>query len=832
MIAWTLARRELRSGVRGLRIVLACLALGVAAIAAVGSLRAGVEAGLALDGQRLLGGDIEVQTGAEPPPEALRQWLADRGARISGLVRMRSMLVAPGGERQLVELKVVDGAYPLVGKATLNPAGSLQDDLKGEGLVAEPLVLERLRVKPGDTLRLGQAEVTVRAALTDEPDRVGTPALLAPRAMIGLATLPATALLQPGSLVNHDLRAVLPAGVDVKQTAEALRGAFQDQGYRIRIASDAAPRLARFIDQTGLFLTLVGLTALLVGGIGVATGVRAWLEARNRSIATLRCLGAPTRTVFATYLIQVGALCGLGIVIGLVAGAGLTAVAVALFGDTLPVPPRVGIYPGPLLLAAAYGVLVAGSFALWPLARAAQTPGAALFREGVPTGPMRGRAGVLAINAGIALSLVTLLVAASPNRWFALWFCAAAAGTLLLFRIGGSAMMAAARRAPALPTPWARLGVANLYRAGAATPLMLVSLGLGLSTLATVALIQGNIRAQILQQVPDVAPTFFFIDIQNDQLPQFESILKRQPGVEDVEQVPSLRARIVSVAGVPAAEVKATPETRWALRGDRGLTYSGPEPEGTKIVAGQWWLPDYDGPPLVSFDANLARGWGVKIGDIIKVNVLGRDVDLKVANLRDIEWRSLGLNFTMVASPGLLAQAPHTHLATVRTTQAAEAPVLRAVTDALPNVSGIRVADVLGAVATLVGKLAAALTATGSVTLAAGVLVLMGAVAAGQRRRIADAVVLKALGATAGQIRAAWLVEFGLIGAAAGLLAAGVGTLASWGVVRFVMHGAWVFLPGVLAVTILGCTALMLGFGYLGTASALRVRAAPLLRNE
>ena len=346
------------------------------------------------------------------------------------------------------------------------------------------------------------------------------------------------------------------------------------------------------------------------------------------------------------------------------------------------------------------------------------------------------------------------------------------------------------------------------------------------------ALIQGNIRAQILKQIPDAAPTFFFIDIQNGQLPQFESILKRQAGVEDVEQVPSLRARIVSVAGVPAAEVKATPETRWALRGDRGLTYSAAEPDGTQIVAGRWWPPDYDGPPLVSFDANLARGWGVGIGDVIKVNVLGRDVDLKVASLRDIDWRSLGLNFTMVASPGLLARAPHTHLATVRTTQAAEATVLRAVTDALPNVSGIRVADVLGAVATLVGKLAAALAATGSVTLAAGVLVLMGAVAAGQRRRIADAVVLKALGATTGQIRAAWLVEFGLIGTAAGLLAAGMGTLASWGVVRFLMHGEWVFLPGVLAATILGCTALMLGFGYLGTASALRVRAAPLLRNE
>jgi putative ABC transport system permease protein len=389
-----------------------------------------------------------------------------------------------------------------------------------------------------------------------------------------------------------------------------------------------------------------------------------------------------------------------------------------------------------------------------------------------------------------------------------------------------------ARRAPRLRSPSVRLGIANLHRPGASTPLLLVSLGLGLSTLAAVALIQGNIRNQVLDQLPAAAPTFFFIDIQNDQLARFREILDADPGVKQITEVPSLRARIVAVKGVPADEVKTTPDTQWALRGDRGLTYSATLPEGSRLAAGAWWPADYAGPPLVSFDAGLAKGWGIGLGDVIKVNVLGRDIDLKIASLRDIAWRSLSLNFAMVASPGLLERAPHSHIATVRTTPAAESAVLRAVTDALPNVSGIRVADVLGAVADLVGKIAAALAATGAITLAAGALVLMGAVAAGQRRRTADAVILKAIGATSAQIRAAWLTEFGVIGAAAGLIAAAVGTLASWGVVRFVMHTDWVFLPGILAATILGCTASMLAFGYAGTSSALRARAAPLLRNE
>ncbi len=836
MIALTLARRELRGGVRGLRIVLACLALGVAAIAAVGNLRAGIEQGLAENGRTLLGGDIEVQSGAQPLPDALRTWFHDRGATTSGIVQMRAMLIASSGERQLVELKVVDTPYPLLGTATLDPPGDLQRALADDGLVAEPIVLDRLGLKPGATVRLGSATLTVRGALAAEPDRVAGPALLGPRAMIAAAALPATELVKPGSLLNYDLRAVLRPGDTPAAAAADLRAAFADQGWRIRLAGDAAPGVGRFIDQTGLFLTLVGLTALLVGGIGVATGVRAWLEARARSIATLRCLGASIRTVFATYLIQVGALCGAGIVLGVLAGTLLTWAGITAFAGVLPVPAHFAFYPAPMLLAVAYGLLVAAAFALWPLARAAQIPGAALFRDDVSPRPLRARPAWLLANAAIIAALVGLLVAASPDHRFALWFSAAAAATLLLFRAGGAALMLLARQAPRLrgtflARPWARLGLANLHRPGATTPLMLVALGLGLSTLAAVALIEGNIRNQVLDQLPAEAPTFFFIDIQNDQMAQFSSILKQQ-GVDNLDEVPSLRARLVSVKGVPADEVKATPDTQWALRGDRGLTYSRTVPAGSRITAGQWWPADYSGPPLVSFDAGLAKGWGVGIGDTIRVNVLGRDIDLRIASLRDIAWRSLSLNFTMVASPGILEHAPHSHIATVRTAPGQEAPVLRAVTDTLPNVSGIRVADVLGAVADIVGKIAAALTATGSVTLLAGALVLVGAVAAGQRRRTADAVVLKAIGATAGQIRAAWLTEFGVIGATAGIMAAAIGTLASWAVVRFVLHSEWAFLPATLAETILGCTAMMLAFGYLGTSAALRARAAPLLRNE
>ncbi len=830
-LAWRLARRDLRGGVRGIRVVLACLALGVAAIAAVGSLRAAVEQGLASDGRALLGGDLSIDGGAEPLPAALRPWLEARGGRVSAIVTMRSLLVAPSGERQLIELKAVDGAYPLVGAAELDPALPLAAALDG-GVVADPLVLARLNLHPGDPVRVGNGHFTLRAALTREPDHASGLSILGPRVLIAASALPATGLVQTGSLLTYDWRVALPPGTDVAATKAAIRAAFPNRGWRMRDPTEAAPGTAQAVDQTSLFLSLVGLCSLLVGGIGVATGVRAWMEARARTVATLRCLGAPSRLILRMFLAQVGLLCAAGVLLGVAAGAALPVVGLLLFGHLLPLPTAIGIYPAPLALAALYGVLTAGAFALWPLARAAQIPGAALFRDAMlPDGGGVPRPVWLA-NAALVAVLVAIIVATATDRRFALYFCAAAAATLAVFRGGAVGLQAVARRLRVRHPAPLRLGLANLHRPASPAPLLLVALGLGLTTLSAVVLIQGNIRHQILGQIPKAAPSFFFIDIQNEQLAQFEQIVHGQPGVSDLHQVPSLRARIVALNGTPVEQVHVKPGSEWALRGDRGLTYSAQVPRGSTVTTGQWWPAGYDGKPLLSLDAGLSDGWGLKLGDTLTANVLGRDIVFTVANLRRIEWRDLAINFVMVASPGLLDHAPHMHIATVRDAPAEDAPLLRAVTDALPNVTGIRVADILQSVADLVGQLATALAATGAVTLASGALVLAGAMAAGQRRRVAEAVILKTLGATRAQIRSAWLIEFGAVGATAGVIAAGLGTLASWGVVRFLLHTTWFFLPGVLAATIAGCVVLMLLFGYIGTAAALRVSPASQLRNE
>ncbi len=825
--------------------MVACLALGTGAIAAVGSLRAATSAGLAAQGRVLLGGDVAIGTGATPPPAALRAFLARRGARSTVSAHLRTLLVAPNGARQLVTLRAVGTHWPLVGQVGLQPAQTVAVALAHRpryGLIADPLPIARLHLHPGDTVRLGTAHFTLRGAITRLPDGLASPAFLGAPVLIARAALAQTGLIVPGAIVGYTLRALLPDPIEGPGLRAALRTRFAAAGWQIRGPNQAAPGIARFITLTTRFMTLVGLTALLMGGIGVAAGVDTWLGGRAGTIATLRCLGAPARLVFAVCLAQVALLAAAGIALGLALGALAPPLAGWFLGAALPLPLANGVYPAPLALAALYGALTAGASALWPLGRAARTPGGALFRGaaldsaisgaavGAPPGT-RPSAGVIAVNVALGAALLALVLGTTADRRLAVSFCLAVPAALALFRAAAWALMWSLRLLPRPHGAAWRIGLGNLHRPGARTAAMLVAVGIGLATLTTVALVQAALRRQVLDALPAHGPSFFFIDIEPDQIARFTALVRATPGARALRLVPTLRARIVAVNGVPAAEIHAAPGTGWALRGDRGLTYAATAPRGTRLVAGRWWPAGYAGPPLVSLDARLARGWGVGIGGAIRVNVLGRDITLKVASLRAITWQRLGINFVLVASPGLLSAAPQTDLATVRVPPDQEAPLLAAVSDALPNVTGIAVRAVLADVAGLLDQIAAALAATAAVTLASGALVLAGAVAAGQARRRRQAVLLRVLGASRTQLRLAWMIEFGVLGLAAGVLGGAVGAASAWGVLTQLLHVPFVWAPLRLVAGIGLAWALLLGLGYLGTRQVLRTPPAALLRD-
>jgi len=843
-LAVTLARRELRGGLAGFRIFLACLALGVAAIAGIGSLAAAVVRGLETDARVLLGGDAEFRLTHRSASPEMRAAFAAGGTALAETVDFRAMARA-NGTQTLVEIKAVDGGYPLYGAVEATPAGTLAGHLarRGEawGALADPTLLPRLNLKLGDRIEIGQATYEIAGTIDREPDR-GTDAFsFGPRLMVAAESLPSTGLITTGSLIRYKYRVKLPAQVDAKDWLETINAQFPDAGWQTRVFRDGAPGIQRFIDRLALFLTLVGLTSLLVGGLGVGNAVAGYMRRKTAVIATLKCLGAPGHLVFRIYLLQVLALAVLGIAIGLAFGVVAPPLIGSLFADKLPAAARYGVYLLPLGQAALYGLLIALAFAIWPLARAREVPAAGLFRDLVAPSHagIRPRLGYLLALAITVAALAALAVLTAPERKFAMWFVGGSIASLVLFAGAGMLIRAAARGlgrelATGLARrPWLRLALANLHRPGAPTVAVVLSFGLGLSVLAAVAQIHGNLKAQITERLPAEAPAYFFIDIQPDQAEAFDRVAGAVPGVFDVKRVPSLRGRIVSINGVPVDQANVAPEAQWAVRGDRGLTYADLPPEGTRIVAGKWWPRDYKGPPLVSFDARVAGGMGLKLGDRIGVNVLGREIEAKIESLREIDWSTMGMNFTIIFAPGAIDGAPQTHIATAHAGPMAEAPLIDAVTKHFANVSAIRVKDALDAVNRIIGAISTAASAPACITLVTGVHVLGGAIAAGHRRRVYDAVILKVLGADRRNILRAYLTEFAVLGIAAAAIAAVVGTTVAWAVVRFVMRAEiWVFLPGTLAGTTALSLLVTVIVGLAGTWAALGERPARILRTE
>ena len=830
-----IARRELRGGIRGLRVFLACLVLGVTTIAGIGSLADSVGAGIQADARELLGGDAEARLAYRPAGAAEHAYLA-RSGTMSQTASMRAMgRTLDGDRRSLIELKAVDSAYPLYGSVALSPPQSLAAALGSRdgifGAAVDRAILTRLGLKIGDGIRVGAAILQLRAAIEREPDAAAGGLGLGPRVMISAEALAETGLVQPGALVTYRYRVRLPPGSDATSWAEAARSAFSEAGWQIRTFHEASPTLQRSIERVALFLSLVGMTALLVGGVGIGNAVGFYIAGKTAPIATLKCLGASTRLVFAVYLIEVLTLAVLGVALALLLGALVPLAMTPLLERALPAPARLGLYPGPLALAALFGILTTLLYSLWPLVRAGHVPAGALFRDNVGGAKHRLPLPVLAATAFLVMALGALAVASAQDRTLALWFVAGAIGAFALFRLAGAAVIYGARQLGRPRHPGLRLAIANLHRPGAPTAPVVLSLGIGLTVLVAIALVDGNLTREIDTRLPAEAPAFFFIDIQPDQLAGFERAVQSTPGAR-FEQVPMLRGRITRLNGVAVERAPIAPEAQWALRSDRGLTYAADLPPGSVLTAGTWWPPDYRGAPLVSFDADLARGMGLKVGDTLTVNLLGREITAVIANLRSIDWRRLGINFTLVFAPGTLEGAPQTHLAAVWMSPAEEEPLVRAVTERFPNISAIHVREALATVDRILDMIRDAVQLTALITLAAGTLVLGGAIAAGHHRRVYDAVVLKVLGATRRTITSAFLIEHGLLGLLAALIAGVLGTVAAYFLVTGPMKTEWVFLPVPLLWTLGLAILLTLGLGFAGTWRALGAKPAPYLRNE
>ena len=832
-LAWCFALREVRGSVRRFRVFLMALLLGVAAIGTVGSVAEAMRDGIANNARVLLGGDIELRSLHTAPSKAVRD-AASRHGTLSNTVQMRAMLQTDD-DRKLVELKAVDAHWPLVGAAELDRkvAGdlSLQTALADYGMVADAQLLRMLGLEPGDTARLGETTVRVSAALLYEPDRSVSFISFGPRVLISAETLGATNLAQPGAFITYKSRLLLDDIATAKQAAETLKTVTAETNVRVRDVDDAAPGFDVFIDRAEVFLVLVGLTALLIGGLGVAGAVQAWLASRMPVIATLKCLGAPAQLIFRVYLLQVMLIASLGVCLGVVVAAVAPALALDILGAYITVPLTLWVYPVPLAIAAGFGLVTSFLFALWPIAKAEEARAAQLFRSLVEMPQGRPRT-VYLVMTGVALAtLAVLAFLATRNLALTVSFVGGCIAALALLAGLGEILMRLMRRAPSPRYVPARLALSAVTRPGSPVRAVIIAFGLGLSVLVAVALSQANLSRQIDMRVAKEAPAWFFIDIQPQQIDEFLQIATASPGVTEITRTPMLRGRVTTIGGRPASDFDPQNGAAWVLRGDRALTWAEARPTEAEIIDGEWWPADYRGAPLVSMTHEEALELGVWLGDTVGFNVLGQQFEATITSIRDVEWESFSLNFVFILSPGLLEAAPHSWMATTHVSDDPAADrVEAAVTDRFANVSAISVSEAVATAQRIIGLLGGAVQLTALITLVAGIAVLAGTVASTEAQRLADSVILKVLGATRVSIIIAWFFEYALLGVLTAIAAALIGSLASWALITQFLQADFVFYGKLVLTTSFagaGATALL---GLAGATRTLGRKPAPLLR--
>jgi putative ABC transport system permease protein len=835
-VAFAFARRELRSGVSGFRVFLACLALGVAALAAAGSTAEAFRQGLASQARSILGGDLAVSVEGRRFTAAETAAFVRLGA-VSDTLRVRAMAQSPSDSRRLAEVRGVDAAFPLAGSVQLTGAPSLAAALAPTGglpgAAVDPALLDRLGVRIGQRLMLGDMPVTVRAALIGEPDRLSRGFALGPSVIVSRAALERSGLIEADALFGETARIALPAGRSPAQAVAALRRDFADAGFRVRDRSDAVGGLKRLIDQLEFFLSFIGLAALLAGGLGVSSAVTAYLEARKPAIAVLKALGAEGGLIRDVYLIQIGALAALGVGVGLVIGAASPFVLGWIARNRLPVPVLFALYPRPLIVAGLFGVLAAAAFSLLPLARARATPPAALFRR-----DLGGRIGWGLETAGLGLSslgLIALTLVTAPSPLVAAVMIGAVLFAFaLLWLIGRGATLAAVKARRLAQGPL-RIGLANLAGPASAARTATPAIGLGVALLSAVVLIQSSLLAQVRDVAPAAAPSLILTQIPPERADAFDAVMAAAMGPltpDRYRRAPFATGRISAIDGRPIDPKRIDPHGRWAFDQDITLSDLARAPPDANLVAGRWWPPTYDGPPLVMLDREIAEAAHLKVGDHITIDVLGRPLDAKIAGLRKIDFGQFGATFPLILDPAALAGAALRDVAIAKTRPRAEAILLKTLGKDFPAVNVISVREQLDAAAHLFDQLAWAVRGAAGVAALAGLLVLTGAITASAQTRGREAAILKVLGATRTQILAAYGLEYGAVGVIAGVAGVALGAAAAYPVVAFVFHAKWSLDVGGVAALV-GITAGLAALGGLaGAAVALGRRPAGVLRGE
>jgi putative ABC transport system permease protein len=823
-----LAWRETRGAWRHFGYFFACITLGVSALVGVGSFADSLERTVAGSAKSLMGGDVEVRS--SQPLAGSAPALAGDGVAVTRVRELVAMAQAGRSDSQIVELKAVEPGYPFYGALVTEPARPLGTLIGGGRALVHESFLHRLGLRVGDRFRVGDAELTVAGVVLKEPDRAVGVFSLGPRVLIAAEDLDRTGLVRPGSRVRYRTLFRLPPDRDALAFRDRLAAALPAV-QRVATYAQAQPGLRRFWDQLTMYLGLTGLVALMVGGIGVAVSVNAFVRRKLASIAILKALGAGWRPLLAAYLLQAGLLGLGGSALGALLGSAVQPLLAPALVRLLPIDLTLTFSLRAVLSGLAMGVGVTLLHALWPLLAIRHVPAALILRMDIEP-RLRGRrpwAAAIPIAGGLA---ALALWQAGSWRIGAL-FAGGLAAALLLLALGARLVIGLARRVRWRAPAW-RHGAANLHRPGSHAGPVLVSLGLAVMLVVSIVLLDRSLRAQLLERAPGSAPAFFFIDIQTDQAGPFARLATAEGATAPAELTPVVRSRLAAVNGAPlTAAERSRRDDAWYLTREYVLTWAAQAPGHNTVVAGRWWTPaEAAREPLISVEEEIARQLGVGLGGTLTFDIQGVPVTARVTSLRHVDWRSLGSNFFVIFSPGALDGAPSTFIATVRVPPDREQRLQSAVVAAFPNVTAIPIREVLERVEAVLDQIALAVRLVAAFSVGAGLIVMAGALAITRQQRLYQSVILKALGATRGFVSRVFAVEYALLGAAAGVAGTALAALLAWAVLRFALDVPWRWAPGILLAGVVTATALALAVGFLGTRRLLGRRPLGVLRSE
>ncbi len=827
--------RETRAAWRHFTYFFVCIALGVAALVGVGLFAANLERAIQREARSLMAADVELRT-TRPltsEAEAVLRRLDDRGIARMQVSELVAMAAVPS-VTQLVELKAVEPGYPFYGKLRAIPEDALATLFTDTRALAEETLLIRLNLKVGDTLKIGHAQFRIAGVLKKEPDRAAGAFSFGPRVLISRQSLEVTGLVQPGSRVTHRHLLKLPEALSPKAVQGELAATFPDKTVRVSTYQDAQPMLRRFLRQLTMYLGLVGLIALMVGGIGVASSIRAFLREKLETIAVLKAIGAESGTILRVYVSQTFLLGVLGSLAGAALGAAFQVAFPPLLKAWLPIELEFRLTLLPFVRGVGMGLMTTILFALWPLLEVRHVRPNLILRREVADEPT-GSPGRMAwaISGLLALALAGLALWQAGSWRAAGLFIGALASALALLSATAWLVVLLARRGPRWrPLAW-RQGLANLYRPGSQAQNVLVSVGVGVMVILAIHLVEQNILWEIGENVPTDAPTFFFIDIQPDQRDEFERLLVER-GHTDARLTPLVRSRLWALNGQQVRrESYEDREHGWYFTREYVLTFLNELPKGNVITKGHWWDGEgSSGLPRVSVEEEAASRLGLDLGSTVEFDIQGAKVSGRIASIRKVDWGSMSTNFYFIFEPGSLEGAPMTYVATTRVDPPEEVSLQRATVAAFPNVSAINIRAVLDSVTQVVDRISLVIRFMAALSILAGTVVLAGALAATRFRRIYEAMIFKAMGATRRVLAATFVVEYALLGAAAGVIGAGLAVGLAWGVGHWILDVKWLFQPVAIFWGIGATIAGTFLVGFLSTYRILGQKPLPVLRRE